>query len=221
MLLGKPKGSEVRMIIIFGIVLLLWISRNWINQWMGYIFLTDPMIAIIGGVSLFIIPAPESEGQKTLLDWGNTRSLPWGILLLFGGALSMAGALGSTGTIQLVGDLITANSHLGHFWLFVICIVVMVFITELMGGTALTAVFVPVLFVVAINVGMDPILLALPVTLASNCSFMLPIATPPNAIVFSTGHLQVRQMIRSGWAMNIIAIVILIIITQLLGPLIF
>ena len=209
--LGPISNTEWRVIWIFLGMLFFWLTGSLINEWAGRKVLTDPMVAVLGGILLFAVPASRQKAAA-LLEWEDTERLPWGILLLFGGALSLAAALDQTGSVQLIGDLLGQYTALGPVYITLICIATMMFITELMGGTALTAAFVPVLFVIADRMQMDPIQLALPVTIASNCSFMLPIATPPNAIVFSSGHLQVKDMVRVGWLMNLIAIGVIMLL---------
>ncbi len=208
--LGPLSKTEKRVLYIFSIMLFFWLTGGWINSIVGYKLLTDPMVAIFGGILFFAVPISRQD-SKPILEWPDTTRLPWGILLLFGGALSLAAALDQTGSVKLIGNAINQYAHWSPVLITLVCIGTMMFITEMMGGTALTAAFVPVLFAISDQMQIDPIHLALPVTIASNCSFMLPIATPPNAIVFSSGYLDIKDMVRVGWAMNFIAIAVIML----------
>ena len=147
--------------------------------------------------------------------------MPWSILLLFGGGLSIASAMNESGLIQLIGNEISTFSYLGVFVIVVICFCTALFITEVMSNLALITIFLPVLAGIAINIGENPLLLVIGATLASSCAFMLPMATPPNAVVFASGYVRIIDMIRAGIVMNIISLMIITLLSYSLISFVF
>lgn len=199
--LGEP---EVRVLAVFVFTALLWIFRSWLDSILPFMALNDTGIAIAATVVLFVIPSRKGSAKK-LLDWEDSRGLPWGILLLFGGGLSLAAALQAVGLIKLIGDGITGLGIEGTFGLMMAMTVVALFLTEVMSNVALTTVFVPVAAAIGVGMGASPLYFAVPVTIASSCAYMLPMATPPNAIVFASGQLKISDMARAGFVLNLIA----------------
>jgi sodium-dependent dicarboxylate transporter 2/3/5 len=216
--LGRPRSGERRVRLVFIATALLWIFRSPLSTLPGMGFLSDPIIAIASAVVLFILPSGEG---RPLLEWEDTRSLPWDILLLFGGGLSMASGLASSGLVDLLGNVLTDSGALSWFVVIAIISLASIFLTEGMSNVALVSVLVPIGFAVAIPLGGDPLELAIPLTIAASCAFMLPIATPPNAIVFSSNIITIKQMMRAGFAMNIVAAIIISIYAYFVVPLIF
>ena len=157
------------------------------------------------GVMLFLIPSGQPQSARTLLIWEDTRRLPWDILLLFGGGLTLAGQLSEAGVLVAVADGLSALPSMSPPVLVAGFILASLFLTEIMSNLALTVVMVPVVAQVAVSWGMDPLLLVVPVTMASSCAFMLPMATPPNAIVFGSGQLSMSNMVRVGLVLNVVA----------------
>jgi sodium-dependent dicarboxylate transporter 2/3/5 len=153
-----------------------------------------------------------------VLQWKDTEKLPWGILLLFGGGLALAGAMKSSGIINLIGNSITSIGTIDIFLITILLTIVMLFMTELMSNLALTTIFLPVVAGIALGLDADYLLMLVPVTIASSCAFMLPMATPPNAIVFASGQLRVSQMVKAGILLNTLAIVILAIALKIFFP---
>lgn len=206
--LGPISIVEKRVLAIFFFTSALWILQQPINT---YLFqaklLSDSNIAMAGGLFMFLIPA---TGMKKIfiLDWKDTEKLQWGILILFGGGMCMAEGLHKTRIIQVVGDLIAQNNTYSITLLFIL-ITITVVLSELMSNVALVQIFVPVVFGISDSLGIDPVLLGLPVTFAASIGFMLPIATPPNAIVFSSGFIKVRDMARAGFLLNLACILII------------
>ena len=174
------------------------------------------MIAIFATLALFLIPSNWHKGDF-LLSWSDTSRLPWGILLLFGGGLSLADALKAVGLIDLIGDQFTGLDA-ASFWVIIGLTTVSLFLTEVMSNVALVTVFLPVVGAVAVGMGLDPVLLCIPVTLAASCAFMLPMSTPPNAIVFASGKLQIADMARAGIWLNLVAIILIGILAQWVLP---
>jgi sodium-dependent dicarboxylate transporter 2/3/5 len=224
--LGKISKAEIRTLIIFGFTAFLWVFQDiikWIFLETGNIKLSidDAMIAIMACVFLFLTSDGKEKDTQFLLDWKDTEKLPWGILLLFGGGLCLADALDKTGLIQLIGDMIAQNKGLSILILLIILTFLSVFISEVMSNVALVSVFVPVVLGLAVTLGENPLLLAIAVTLGASCAFMLPMGSPPNAIVFSSGYLKVSQMIKVGFVLNIIAITLIVLVTYFVVPFIF
>lgn len=216
--LGKPGIAEKRVQLVFLSTALLWIFRAQLNKIPGFDFLNDSIIAVLSAVSLFIIP--DGKG-KALMNWSDTKKLPWDILLLFGGGLSIASMIKASGLVEEVGTLIGSGDSYTWILLILFLTALAIFLTEGMSNLALVSVLIPVLFTVAPLLGGDPLELAIPVTLAASCAFMLPIATPPNAIVFSSERMTMPNMIQAGFVMNLICIIIIAVYTFMVVPLLF
>jgi len=203
--LGPTSGKEKMVLAIFGVTVFLWIFRTVINKIFPDLGLSDTIISMIGAVSLFAIPY-------------NIKK--WGILILFGGGLALANGMSSSGIVDIVSNAI-ASSELSILFTASLLILLMLFMTELMSNVALVAVLAPVVAGIAIGLDIPMLYLLIPVTIASSCAFMLPMATPPNAIVFASGYIEVQQMARVGFILNLISVVLLIIMFQFVLPLLF
>ena len=207
--MGRMSLPEKRVGLVMLITALLWIFRRQIMLIPGLEELSDPAIAIASALAMFALPA--GEEKQPLLIWKDTRRLPWGILLLFGGGISLAKGMEATDVVGLVGNWIS-HSNVQHPLLVILVVgIFAVFLTEVMSNVALVSVFVPVSFVIASNLGMAATDLAIPLTIAASCAFMFPISTPPNAIVFGSGYLQIQHMARTGLLLNIICVIIIAI----------
>jgi sodium-dependent dicarboxylate transporter 2/3/5 len=217
-LLGKFSVAEKRVLIIFICTAALWITKDLINQ-LGIIKLDDNMIALIGGISLFIFPSGKTKNEN-LLEWGDTKKLAWGILLLFGGGIALASALEKAGLIENLGTWFAQFAY-NQFMLILLVATVSIFLSEVMSNVAQVIVFAPVVSSLAEAANMHPLLLGIPMTLAASCASMLPMGTPPNAIAFSSGYIRLRDMTKVGLVMNIIAIVLITLFSWLLLPLVF
>lgn len=219
--LGTITLAERRTLIVFICTAAAWIFRTQINLLFGLngdglLELTDPMIAIFATIALFIFPV-DWKKEQFLLDWSDTQRLPWGILLLFGGGLSLADGLKAVGLIDLIGAQFT-DANITGFWIILGLTAVSLFLTEIMSNVALVTVFLPVVGAVALGMNISPLLLCIPVTLAASCAFMLPMSTPPNAIVFASGHLRIADMARAGLWLNLIAIALITALSQWILP---
>ena len=204
--LGAWSISEQRVAMVFGLTGMMWVLRRWLSMGTG-VELNDTTIAMIGGISLFLIPADGNQ-KRGLLTWKEATRLPWEILLLFGGGLTLANALNEAGVLTMAADAISSLQGMNGPLLMFVLIVLALLLTEVMSNLALTIVMVPVVGQVAISWGMDPLLLAIPVTMASSCAFMLPMATPPNAIIFGSNKVSMGTMARVGLMLNLIAAVL-------------
>ena len=200
--LGAWSLAEKRVAVVFGATALCWVARRWLVAQWG-LPLNDTTIAMAAGAMLFVIPSGRPE--EALLSWRDTQRLPWDILLLFGGGLTLAGQLSEAGVLVAVADGVSALPHMSGPLLVAGFVLVSLFLTEVMSNLALTVVMVPVVAQVAVAWDMDPLLLVVPVTMASSCAFMLPMATPPNAIVFGSGRLRMFTMVRVGVVLNMVA----------------
>ncbi|MEY8211337.1 MAG: DASS family sodium-coupled anion symporter, partial [Gammaproteobacteria bacterium] len=215
--IGKTKTPEKRVFIIFLITALLWVFRSPINDIPGMEGLTDPGIAMLCGLTLFLTPSGGDQ-EHNLLQWKDAeKGVPWGILLLFGGGLTLAAAAQNTGLAAWIGNLMPVG--LSMVFLVVIFTTLIIFLTELTSNLATTATFLPIVAVIATQFGFNPLLLTASIAIAASCAFMLPVATPPNAIVFGSELIKVPQMMRAGIAINIIAIVIVSLAGIYLVPL--
>ncbi len=212
--LGPIRKEEKLVMVIFGITSSCWIFQQPINLLIGSEMLNDTNIAMAGGSLMFIVPSSLKK-FTFLLHWRDTEKLAWGILILFGGGLCLAQGLSNAGVIQAVGARIAEQSNSAN-WLLLGLITASVFITELMSNVALVQIFIPVVFGIATNLEMDPILLGLPVTLGASMAFMFPVSTPPNAIVFSSGHMKIKDMMRAGIVMNLVSVLVIYLATKTL-----
>ena len=218
--IGELQKTELRVLIIFFVTIVLWILRVHINQWLPFISLSDAGISMLAAFALFTIPFNFGKGEFTL-EWEDTKKLPWGILILFGGGLALAKGLADAGVIQFIGDLVSSNVGLSFLIVVSLMITIVLFMTELMSNVALVAIFAPVIAGVALGLDQEILPILIPATMAASCAFMLPMATPPNAIVFASGYIKVSEMVKSGFILNIVSIIILIIFAQYIIPLVF
>ncbi len=230
--LGPISVAERRVLFVFAITAFLWITRGIINQVQPWFDLDDSMIAVFCAVTLFIWPAgmqqlpvqgstsnsEENGNGDGLLIWKDTQKMAWGILLLFGGGLSLANALEGAGLITQLGEWLAQFAG-DKFLLIFIIVIVSIFISEVMSNVAQVIVFAPVVSSLAEALKMDPLLLGIPMTLAASCASMLPMGTPPNAIVFASGHIRLKQMTKAGFVMNIVAAILITLFCWFLLPL--
>jgi len=215
--MGSITIPEKRVAIVFVIMALTWILRPLLIKLPGLAALDDSLIAISGAILMFIVPSGSKE-DPLLLRWKYAEQLPWGVLLLFGGGLTLAGAVSRTGLAEWLGGSLQAVGTLPLIVIVILAASLIIFLTELTSNIATTATFLPVVGAIAIEAGYDPIILAVPVTLAASCAFMLPVATPPNAIVFGSGMLTIPRMARAGLALNLIGIVLVSAVAYKLAP---
>jgi len=215
--MGKISTPERRVGAVFLLLAITWIMRPLLTKIPGLEALDDSGIAMAGAVLLFLLPSGDRD-DPLLLRWEQVEKLPWAILILFGGGLSLANAVSQTGLAAWIGDSLHLVAALPDAVLVVIVATMIIFLTELTSNVATTATFMPVVGAIAIEAGADPIVLLVPVTLAASCAFMLPVATPPNAIVFGSGLLTIPKMVRAGIALNIIGIVLVSLVALTLVP---
>ena len=216
--LGGFKKGETLVALIFGFTAVLWMMRPILEKWMPAV--SDASIAIFGAMLLFLVPLNFRKGEF-ILTWKAASKLPWDILILFGGGLSLAGAIQKTGLAQWMGGYFATLDFLPFIIvIFIVTLVVMLF-TNLASNSATAAAFLPVMAAVAIGMGEDPLQLAIPVAVAASCVFMLPVGTPPNAIVYSSGVFSIPQMVKAGLWLNILFTLLITLLTRYLVVLFF
>jgi len=228
--LGPMESAEKRVLIVFAAAALLWIFRSdivtglfTIPGWSRLLpypdYIHDATVAIFMATILFIIPAGQKYSGQFLMDWNTALKLPWGILLLFGGGFAIAGGFTVSGLDKLIGMALRPYLVFHPLIIvFMICLL-LTFLTELTSNTATTAALLPVMRGTALALGLNPLLLMIPATISASMAFMLPVATPPNAIVFSSGRIRMGQMVRVGLVLNlVIAVVVAAFVYYLVLP---
>ena len=215
--MGQIKIPEIRVAIVFSIMALAWVLRPMLVKLPGLAALDDSGIAMAGAIALFLVPSGDKR-DPLLLRWQYTQQLPWSVLILFGGGLTLAGAVSRTGLAEWLGNSLQAVGMLPVAVVVIIAATMIIFLTELTSNIATTATFLPVVGAIAVETGIDPIVLTVPVTFAASCAFMLPVATPPNAIVFGSGLLAIPRMVRAGFALNLIGVFVVSLAALYLAP---
>lgn len=202
---GPWRSAERRVLVVFGLTAMAWITRaepfgGW-QTWLGLPAANDASVALLAVVALFVVRDDQGE---PLIDWAKASQIPWGVLLLFGGGICLARAFVASGLSAQVGDALTAVAALPVFAMMLLLALAVTFLTEATSNTATTALLMPVLAAVALAVEIDPLWLMVPAAMSASCAFMLPVATAPNAVVFGSGELPIRRMVREGFALNLI-----------------
>lgn len=213
--LGKISYEEKVVLIVFVVTALAWICRSFLLQKI-LPDIDDPIIAIIAGVALFILPTKDKK--ERLLKWDEAVKLPWGILFLFGGGMALAAGFQESGLAMWIGSQMTALQGVSILLIIIILIAAVNFLTEVTSNLATTAMLLPILAPMALNIDVHPYILLVAATVAASCAFMLPVATPPNAVVFGSGYLRIPDMVRTGIWMNIISILVLTIFVYFVLP---
>ena len=202
---GPWRSAERRVLVVFGLTAVAWITRaepfgGW-QTWLDLPAANDASVALLAVVALFVVRDDQGE---PLIDWAKASQIPWGVLLLFGGGICLARAFVASGLSAQVGDALTAVAVLPVFAMMLLLALAVTFLTEATSNTATTALLMPVLAAVALAVEIDPLWLMVPAAMSASCAFMLPVATAPNAVVFGSGELPIRRMVREGFALNLI-----------------
>lgn len=217
--LGKMSYEEKIILFIFILTALAWTLRSFLLE--NFIpNIDDTIIALISALILFIIPASKEKNRK-LINWKEAVRLPWEILLLFGGGLAIAQGFTTSGLSNWIGSQLTLFEGASIFILLLFLIAIVNFLTEITSNLATTAMILPVLAPLALIIEVNPLILMVGATVAASCAFMLPVATPPNAVVFGSGHLTIPNMIKTGIWMNLLSIFLLTLIVYFFLPLIW
>jgi sodium-dependent dicarboxylate transporter 2/3/5 len=231
--LGKLRRDELASGLVFLLAAILWVTGSDINlsesftihgwrnnAWVDLTMVSDASIAVATSLLLFMIPSKDKP-KEMLLTWAKVRELPWGILLLFGGGFAIAGGFNSTGLSNLIGNLFAHLEVDNPFFIIIIVCFVLTFLTEITSNTATTNLVLPILAKASAVLGLDPRILMIPATLSASCAFMMPIASPTQAIVFGSGHVKIKQMIRAGILFNLWGIIIVTSVFYLLANFVF
>lgn len=207
---GVWEQAEVRVLIVFGLTALCWITRSQpFGGWTALFDLPhtdDAMVALLAVVVMFLVP--DGKGKR-LLDWETAEKIPWGMLILFGAGITIAEAFTSSGLSETIGDQLSDLSTLPIFVVMLCICLAVTFMTETTSNTATTTLLMPILAAAALGAGMDPKLIMIPAAMSASCAFMLPVATAPNVIMFSTGRFSIETMAREGFALNLIGALII------------
>ncbi len=213
-MLGRLTVEEKGVLIVFLLTAFAWITRSLVLKKI-LPAIDDTIIAIASAVCLFLLPAPNAA-DKRLLNWESAVRLPWGVLLLFGGGLAIAAGFSESGLAQWIGAQFVALQHIPYLWLLLVIVLSVNFLTEITSNVATTSIMLPVLAPLAATVGVHPLGLMVGATIAASCAFMLPVATPPNAVVFGTGYLTIADMAQVGVRMNLLSALIATLLVGLL-----
>lgn len=215
--MGPPSTAEKRVGMVFALTALLWISRPLLTNWFPGLALSDTGIAIVCALLLFVIPSGAGRGEY-LMTWQYAERLPWGVLLLFGGGLSLAAAVSDSGLAEGIGAALGGLDAWPTLMLVIVIAMLIVLLTELTSNTATSATFLPIVAALAVSIGAHPLLLSVPAIVAASFAFMLPVATPPNAIVFASGAISIPQMVRAGIWLNVLGVITVVaVVYALLG----
>ena len=216
--LGPLTKDEIKISFIFGFAVIAWITSRLVRETFG-IGIEDAGVAIIVSIILFMVPS--SNKKNDLMQWNKTTQLPWGLLILFGGGLSLAAQVSGTGLGIWIGQGLTILKTVHPLVLIFAIATLIIFLTEMTSNVATTSTFLPVIGALAIAIGVIPVALTIPVCLAASCAFMLPVATPPNAIVYGSGKFTIATMMKAGFALNIVGIFVVSLFSYYLAPILF
>lgn len=230
-LLGKAKPEEKIIFVLFILMALLWVFRagfhigsvnipGWSQFFAHPAYINDGTVAILISVFLFIIPSKTTRGER-LLNWETANRLPWHIVILFGGGFALAKGFVDSGLSVWFGEQLSGLSGTHPMVLTSVIVTMMSFLTELTSNIASTEMILPILAGMAVSIQVNPLLLMIPATLAASLAFMLPVATPPNAIIFGTGRIQIKEMVKTGFLLNLIGILVTTLVTYFWGTLVF
>lgn len=209
--LKQFSWEEKLLLGVFSLTAIAWIGRSFVQQLGWFLLLDDTIIAMIGGLCLFLVPSRsvDKDGKReALLSWEDTNKLPWGIVLLFGGGMALAEGFKSSGLADWIGNQTTLLESVSLLLLVLILVAAVNFLTEITSNLATTSMLLPILASMAVSMDVHPFLLMVGATVAASCAFMLPVATPPNAVVFGSGYLRIPDMVRVGIWMNLISILL-------------
>lgn len=214
--LGRMKKEEKLVVAVFSLTATAWIVGGLINNFTNTKYFDDTIIAMVGGLLMFLIPTSLKD-KKFILEWPDVRRLPWDILLLFGGGLSLAHGMDKSGIMEALGKMMSESGISPH-WMLLLMITLVLALSELMSNVALAGIFVPVAISIARFSGQDVLMYAVTCGIATSYGFIMPIATPPNAIVYGSGHINIKQMAKAGVWVNILAILVTFFLVQWLVP---
>lgn len=210
--LGNMSSAEWRVLSIFSFTVLLWIIKDLLNDWQSFVVLDDTIIAVMGAILLFLIPSNTKtnvENPERLLSWPDAEKMAWDVLLLFGGGIALANALEDSQLVHEFGAGLATLATDNLFLIILIVTAISVFLSEVISNLALVIILSPVVTSMALSLNLNPLLLGIPMTLGASCACMLPMGTPPNAIIFAKGHIKIEHMMRTGLVLNIVCILVI------------
>jgi sodium-dependent dicarboxylate transporter 2/3/5 len=216
--LGPLSVPEAKVAAIFALTALGWVTQPFLAEYIP--FISDAGIALLGGLLLFLTPVNLRKGEF-LMNWETAKRAPWDVFLLFGGGLSLASMIEKQGVAEWIGTFFSGAEAIPVLALVALICALILMLTELTSNTATAATFLPVIAAVAISIGEHPLLLLVPAAMAANCAFMLPVGTPPNAIVFGSGRISLPEMAKAGWWLNVTFVMLIVVMVYALGPLVF
>tara|TARA_A100001234_G_scaffold204836_1_gene200029 strand:+ start:66 stop:1085 length:1020 start_codon:yes stop_codon:yes gene_type:complete len=215
--LGKIKYEETIVLIIFSCFVFSLLFKSKIE--LIFSSIDDTIIAIFYAILLFMFNSKNKN--KKIIDWKDSKKLPWGIILLFGGGLSLAAAMQGSGLTLWIGEKLYALNNVSLILIIITIVFVVNFLTEITSNLATVSMILPILATMSISLGLHPFVIMISATIAASCAFMLPVATPPNAVVFGSGYLRIRDMVKTGIVMNIISILLVSLYVYYIVPLIW
>ncbi len=209
---GRWQTAERRVLTVFGLTAIAWITRSepfggWSNLF-GFAYTNDAIVAFLAVIILFLVPSGNRDGTA-LLDWESASKIPWGMLILFGAGIAIASAFTSSGLSQTIGQALAGLSQWPPLLMLACLCLAVTFLTESTSNTATTTLLMPILAAAAIAAAVDPRLFMIPVAMSASCAFMLPVATPPNVIVYSTNRIPINRMVREGFALNLMGVAVI------------
>ncbi|MBS4033935.1 MAG: SLC13/DASS family transporter [Ignavibacterium sp.] len=230
--LGPPSFQEKAIGVIFISTALLWIFRTdlnfgfllirgWSSLFSVPYYIDDGTIAVTMAFILFLIPSKDKKNKRTILDFNSFEKVPWSIILLFGGGFALASGFSNSGLSSYIGSHLSSFSHLSPVLIILFAAFIMNFLTELTSNTATTQMILPILAAVSAAIGIHPLLLMITATLSASMAFMLPVATPPNTIIFASRRIKVFDMVKAGFTLNIVGVIVVTVLVYLLGSYIF
>lgn len=220
--LGALSVAEKRLLFVFLATVSGWILKDGINSIQHLIILDDTIIALLGAMALFIIPSGNDKKDTIhfLLNWEDSKKIAWDILILFGGGIALARTLEQVGLIKQLGVLLGNISTHQVFWMIVLITFIAVFLSEFISNVAQVIVMAPIVSSIATTLQIDPLMLGIPMTLGASCASMLPMGTPPNAIIYGSGRIEIKHMVRTGFILNILCVITISLFCYFFQPLI-
>lgn len=220
--LGSISVPEKRVLLIFSLTVFLWITKDLLNKAQSYLLFDDTIIAVMGAILLFLIPSGSTKKDSTerLMSWHDAHNMAWDVLLLFGGGIALANALEASHLVSEFGSGLASFTTDNLLLIILMVTTIAVFLSEVISNLALVIILSPVVTSMALALKIDPLLLGIPMTLGASCASMLPMGTPPNAIVFAKGHIKIQHMIRTGLVLNIMCIILISLFCWIFIPMV-
>lgn len=218
--LGSINTPEIRVLLVFAITVFLWITKDFLNKTQEYLLLNDTNISMLGALLLFIVPSGNKAPDlpERLMVWSDARNMAWDILLLIGGGIALANALEASQLIHQFGFSLAGYTNNNLFVIILLVTTITVFLSEVISNIAIVLILSPIVTSMALALNINPLFLGIPMTLGASCASMLPMGTPPNAIIFAKGHIKIEHMITTGLFFNIICILLITVFCWLLLP---